>query len=126
MKILVVEDDKFLRGLLVEKIKHEGFTVSEAMNADEAFAAIHRDPPHLILLDYMLPGKSGLEVLAELKAQHEYALIPVIIISNLDSSDDIDRAMKLGAAEFIIKAQHTLQEIVEIIKKILEANYIKK
>ncbi|MSR76092.1 MAG: response regulator [Candidatus Ryanbacteria bacterium] len=126
MKILVVEDDKFLRGLLVEKIKHEGFTVTEAINADEAFAAVHKNPPHIILLDLILPGKGGFEILTELKAQHDYASIPIIIISNLGSRDDVDQAMKLGAAEFMIKAHHTPQEIVETIKKVLEANYIGK
>jgi DNA-binding response OmpR family regulator len=126
MKILVVEDDKFLRGLLVEKIKHEGFTVIEAVNADEAFAAVHKDAPHIILLDLVLPGKGGFEILTELKAQHDYASIPVIVISNLGSRDDVDQAMKLGAAEFMIKAHHTPQEIVETIKKVLEANYIGK
>jgi len=126
MKILVVEDDKFLRGLLVEKIKHEGFTVTEAINADETFAAIHKDQPHIILLDLVLPGKGGFEILRELKAQHEYASIPVVIISNLGSRDDVDQAMQLGAAEFMIKAHHTPLEIVETIKKVLEASYIGK
>ena len=126
MKILVVEDDKFLRELLVGKIKHEGFTVIEAVNADEAFAAVSKDQPHIILLDLVLPGKGGFEILTELKAQHASASIPVIVISNLGSRDDVDQAMQLGAAEFMIKAHHTPQEIVETIKKVLEANYIGK
>jgi len=126
MKILIVEDDKFLRELLVGKIKHEGFTVIEAVNADEAFAAVSKDQPHIILLDLVLPGKGGFEILTELKAQRASASIPVIVISNLGSRDDVDQAMKLGAAEFMIKAHHTPQEIVETIKKVLEANYIGK
>ncbi len=126
IKILIVEDDKFLRGLLVEKIKHEGFSVIETTNADELFSAVSKERPHIILLDLILPGKGGFEILSELKANHEYASIPVIIISNLGSRDDVDQAMKLGAVEFMIKAHHTPLEIVEAVKKVLGTHYVGK
>ncbi|MEK7576291.1 MAG: response regulator [Patescibacteria group bacterium] len=122
-KLLVVEDDRFLRELLVGKLKREGFSVVEAFNGEEALTQIRAEHPHLILLDLVLPGTDGFGVLATMKEKPELKT-PTIVLSNLGSREDIDKAMDYGAKEFMVKAHHTPQEIVERVKKVLDEHYL--
>ena len=126
IKILVIEDDKFLRELLVGKLKKEGYATTEAVDGEEGLDAAKKDPPHLIMLDLVLPGADGFEILQDLKNNPNLSKIPVIVLSNLGSREDIDRALSLGAKEFLVKAHHTPQEIVDTIKKVLDASYFQK
>lgn len=126
IKILVIEDDKFLRELLVGKLKKEGYATAEAVDGEGGLDATKKDPPHLIMLDLVLPGADGFEILQNLKNNPDSSKIPVIVLSNLGSREDIDRALSLGAKEFLVKAHHTPQEIVDTIKKVLDASYLQK
>ena len=117
--ILVVEDDKFLRDLMVQKLKREGFAVDEAIDGEEALKRAKEAAPSLILLDLILPGVDGFEVLRQLKAETQSANTPVIILSNLGQREDIEKGMSLGAADFLIKAHFTPGEIVEKVKSIV-------
>ena len=126
IKILVIEDDKFLRELLVGKLKKEGYATTEAVDGEEGLGAAKKDPPHLIMLDLVLPGADGFEILQDLKNNPNVSKVPVIVLSNLGSREDIDRALSLGAKEFLVKAHHTPQEIVDTIKKVLDASYFQK
>ncbi|OGF86574.1 hypothetical protein A3B19_00510 [Candidatus Giovannonibacteria bacterium RIFCSPLOWO2_01_FULL_46_32] len=126
IKILVIEDDKFLRELLVGKLKKEGYATTEAVDGEGGLDAAKKDPPHLIMLDLVLPGADGFEILQSLKNNPDSSKIPVIVLSNLGSREDIDRALSLGAKEFLVKAHHTPQEIVDTIKKVLDASYFQK
>ena len=121
--ILVVEDDIFLRNLLIKKLMNENYTIWDAVDGPSALKTLETKKPHLILLDLLLPGIDGFEVLTRLKKDSGLSVIPVIILSNLGSQDDIARAMRLGAADYIIKANFTLEEIVERIKKVLSKGY---
>ncbi len=125
VKLLVVEDDRFLRELLVGKLKREGFTVVEAFNGEEAITQIRAEHPHLILLDLVLPGVDGFGVLSTMKETADLKT-PTIVLSNLGSREDIDKAMILGAKEFMVKAHHTPQEILERVKKVLEEYYLQQ
>ena len=126
IKILVIADDKFLRELLVGKLKKEGYATTEAVDGEEGLDAAKKDPPHPIMLDLVLPGADGFEILQDLKNNPNLSKIPVIVLSNLGSREDIDRALGLGAKEFLVKAHHTPQEIVDTIKKVLDASYFQK
>ncbi len=117
--ILVVEDDKFLRELLVRKLFGEGFTVESAIDATGTFEILSRWKPDIILLDLILPGEDGFSILEKLKKDKELTDTPVIILSNLGQQEDIDRAMALGAADFMVKANFTLDEIIEKVTKVL-------
>lgn len=110
--ILVVEDDKFLRELLVRKLVAEGFDVKNAIDAEMAFTALSERMPDIILLDLILPGVDGFEILARVKANPKLISVPVIILSNLGQKEDLDKAMALGAKDFMVKANFTLDEIV--------------
>jgi len=120
--ILVVEDDKFLRDLLVGKLFSEGFHVKSAIDSRGALEVLHNkdeEKPQIVLLDLILPGENGFSVLEKIKHDDNLADIPVIILSNLGQKEDIDKAMELGACDFMVKANFTLDEIVEKVKGIL-------
>ncbi len=116
MKILVVEDDKFLRLLLEKKLKNENFEVVSAIDGEEALEKIVTEKPDLILLDIILPKKSGFLVLEEINKDENLKKIPVFIISNLGQPEDIERGKNLGAKEYFVKAGLSLDELLKKIK----------
>jgi DNA-binding response OmpR family regulator len=116
MKILIVEDDKFLRLLLERKLKNENFEVVAAEDGEEALEKIVTEKPDLILLDIILPKKSGFAVLEEINKDENLRRIPVFIISNLGQSEDIERGKNLGAKEYFVKAGLSLEELIKKIK----------
>lgn len=118
-KALVVEDDPLLSSLLARKLLSERFQVRAAADAPAAFAALEREKSDIVLLDLILPGMDGFEILTRLKADQNLRSIPVLILSNLGQQEDVDRAMSLGAEGFMIKANFTLDEIVQRVKEIL-------
>jgi len=116
--ILIVEDDKFLLKLLETKLQKEGFDVLLAENGIQALEVLKAGPrPTLILLDLILPKKNGFEVLAEIKASPETHDIPVLIISNLGQDTDISRGKELGAVEYFVKSDISINDLVKHIKE---------
>jgi len=119
-KVLILEDDKFLRELIAQKLQREGFLISEAIDGEEGLKLIKEEQPDLVLLDLILPGIDGFEVLKKIKDDESTSQIPVIVLSNLGQKDDVDRGIKLGAVDYLIKAHFTPREIIEKIKKALK------
>ncbi|MCX6718710.1 MAG: response regulator [Candidatus Staskawiczbacteria bacterium] len=119
-KILIVEDDIFLRQLISKKMSSEGFDVSLAVDGADGVKEAKKIMPDLILLDLVLPTMDGFEVLSKIKADSETGSIPVIILSNLGQQEEISKGLKLGAADFLVKAQLTPEEIVEKVKTLLK------
>jgi DNA-binding response OmpR family regulator len=117
MKILLIEDDKFLRTILEKKLIAEGFEVISAADGDEALEKIISNKPDLILLDIILPKKSGFLVLENIKKDPELRNVPVLIISNLGQEDDVRKGLSLGANEYFVKAKISLDEIVKKVKE---------
>ena len=118
-KILIIEDDRFLRELIARKLKNEGYEVLEAVEGEEGLRRIKEEKPDLILLDLILPGIDGFEVLAKAKEDPDTAQIPVIILSNLGQREEIEKGLRLGAIDYLIKAHFTPGEIIEKIKNII-------
>ena len=118
-KILIIEDDKFLRELIVKKLVNEGFDVHEAVDGESGVKKIKELRPDLVLLDLILPGIDGFEVLSRIKEDPSMETIPVIILSNLGQKEDIERGLKLGARDFLVKAKFTPSEIIQKIKNAL-------
>jgi DNA-binding response OmpR family regulator len=118
--ILIIEDDKFLRELIARKLIKEGYEISEAIDGEEGIKKIKEEKPDLILLDLILPGIDGFEVLARIKEDPALAAIPVIILSNLGQKEDVEKGLKLGAVDYLIKAHFTPGEIIEKIKNALK------
>lgn len=117
--ILIIEDDEFLRGLISKKFVSESFNIISAIDGTDGIKKAQEEKPNLILLDLVLPNIDGFEVLTKLKGDSATSSIPIVILSNLGQKEDIDKGMKLGATDYIIKAQFTPEEIVEKIKAIL-------
>jgi len=115
-KILIIEDDRFLRELISKKLAKEGFEVSEAIDGEEGIKKIKSEKPGLILLDLILPGIDGFEVLSKMKDDPTVSSIPVIILSNLGQKEDVEKGLKLGAVDYLIKAHFTPGEIIEKIR----------
>lgn len=120
-KVFIVEDDEFLRSLNAKKLEDAGYAVSVAVDGTSAIQMIPAEKPNLIFLDLLLPGdKDGFDVLQEIKANSETKDIPVIVFSNLGQTEDIEKAKKLGANDFLVKANFTLDDVVVKIKEILK------
>ena len=119
-RILIVEDDKFLRELISHKLIKEGYDIIEAADGEEGIKKAMEEKPDLVLLDLILPGIDGFEVLYRMKASPETSSIPVIILSNLGQKDDVEKGMRLGASDYLIKAHFTPGEIIGKIKGLLE------
>ena len=118
--ILIIEDDRFLRELITRKLTQEDFNVSEAVDGEEGIKKLKKEKPDLVLLDLILPGIDGFEVLSQAKKDPEISSIPIIILSNLGQKDDVEKGMKLGANGYLIKAHFAPGEIIEKIKTILK------
>ena len=119
-KILIIEDDKFLRELITQKLIKEGYDIIEAVDGEKGIKSVKKEKPDLILLDLILPGIDGFEVLAKIKENPVLSQIPVIILSNLGQKDDIERGLKIGAVDYLIKAHFTPGEIIEKVKAVLK------
>ena len=118
--ILIIEDDKFLRELIVQKLLKEGYDVSEAVDGEEGIKKIKETKPSLVLLDLILPGIDGFEVLSQMQNEPGLSSIPVIILSNLGQKEDVEKGLKLGAVDYLIKAHFTPGEIIDKIKAALK------
>ena len=121
-KVLLVEDDPFLSSLLKNRLQKEGLEVNLAKDGEEALNSLKSAKPDLILLDLILPKKSGFEVMEEIRndPQMQSQEVPIIIISNLGQPEDISRGQALGAIEYFVKAKTSIDELVEKIKSFLE------
>lgn len=118
--ILIIEDDKFLRELIAQKLRKEDYEVLEAVDGEEGVRKVKEEKIDLILLDLILPGIDGFEVLSRIKEDPLRSQIPVIILSNLGQKEDIERGLKLGAIDYLIKAHFTPGEIIDKIKNALK------
>ncbi len=119
-KILIIEDDEFLRSLTAKRLEKENYAVEAAVDGETGVAAVEgSEPPSLILLDLLLPGLDGFEVLKRIRANEKTKAVPVIIFSNLGQKEDIEKAKALGANDFLIKANFTLDDVVTKIHSLL-------
>ncbi len=116
MKILIIEDEEALSSVLKEKFEAEGYFVSVAKNGEDGLMTTDKVMPDIILLDLILPKLNGFQVLEALKADPDKKSIPVVVLSNLGEDDSIKRAILLGAADYFVKTQHPIKEIVEKVK----------
>ncbi len=118
-KILIVEDDQFLRDLATQKLRKEQLLVESVMDGERGIALAESMIPDVILLDILLPGIDGYEVLKRIRANPALQKTRIAMLSNFGQREDIDKALKLGADQFFVKANFTLDEIVEAVQKML-------
>jgi DNA-binding response OmpR family regulator len=118
-KVLIIEDDSFLQGLEASKLKKDSYEVVTASTGEEGMRKINEPGIDLILLDLVLPKFDGFEILKKIRETEALKKIPVIVFSNLSEGKDIKKAEDLGATDFMVKSNFTLDELVEHINKIL-------
>ncbi len=115
-KILLAEDDKFISRAYKDGMERAGFEIIIALDGAEAIKKIKSENPDLILLDLIMPEKNGFEVLEEIKMDDELKNIPVVILSNLGQDSDIEKGKALGAADYLIKSNLSMKEVIEKVK----------
>lgn len=119
-KILLVEDDVFLRDIYVEVLTKEGFQV---LTADDGEAGLHlgqnNPDARLLLLDIMLPKMHGIDILKQLKANPTTAKLPVVMLTNLTEESVVQEALSLGAVGFLVKVRYTPPEVVAKVKEFI-------
>jgi len=115
----MIEDDSFLRKLYRDKFEKEGFDFLEATNGVEGINKIVSESPDVIIIDLLLPMKSGFDVLNEMKEREGLESIPVLVLSNLAQDTDIQEAKDLGAKEYFIKSEIKFSDVVEKVKEII-------
>jgi DNA-binding response OmpR family regulator len=118
--ILLVEDDTFLAGMYVTKLELEGFRVALASDGEQAVVLAKKEIPQLMLLDIVLPKKSGFEVLKEVQADPTTKGIPVILLTNLGQKEDVKKGLQLGATDYLIKAHFMPSEVVSKVKRLVK------
>ncbi len=119
-KILIIEDDFFVRDLYDRELSREGFEIETTVDGPGGLLKAVEGKYDLILLDIMLPKMSGLDVLKTLKEKDETKDIPVVLLTNLGQDSVIREGFSLGAAGYLIKAAYTPTQIIEEVKKFLK------
>jgi DNA-binding response OmpR family regulator len=116
-KILIVEDEAFISDIYKTSLSKAGFEVDAVINGDKAVEEAVAFQPDLIILDIILPGKNGFDVLRSLKQNEACKEMPVLIVSNLGQDSEVKLGAELGAIDYIIKANINIQDLIELIEK---------
>lgn len=119
-RILLVEDDRFLRKAAQARLRKAGYDVITAVDGADGLAQSRAGSLDLILLDLIMPKMQGFDVLKALKADPHTQAIPVIVMSNLSQESDRDRATHDGAAAYFVKANTSLDGIVDAVRSVLQ------
>ena len=118
--ILLVEDDAFVSDVYSARFKEEDVCFVLASDGREAMKKLKEDTPDVVLLDIMMPYMDGMEVLEMMKKSDDWKDIPVLMLTNLSEKENIERAMKLGADDYIIKSHFTPSEVSDRVRVLLE------
>lgn len=120
-KVLIVEDDNAMREIVAHKLASAGLQVLEAIDGKEAIEKWQKEKPDLVLLDLMLPEVDGFQVLGTMRKNSETVIAntPVIVLSNLFSKEDVQRTKQLTIEDFLVKAYHTTEEILQRVQEVL-------
>ena len=116
-KILIAEDERMMAKLLKDELEEAGFEVILAFDGIEALGKIKSDKPDLMLLDLIMPLKNGFEVLEEIHNFQGLGKMPIIVLTNLGQNKEAERAISLGAKDFLIKANINIKDVVAKVKK---------
>ncbi len=118
-KILFIEDESALQKTIGELLGQEGYEMISALDGEIGLKLAGEQKPDLILLDLILPKINGFDVLKKLKADKETKEIPVIVLTNLEGIEDVERVLSLGATTYLVKTQYEIEEVLGKIKKAL-------
>ncbi|OGY84200.1 MAG: hypothetical protein A3F54_03775 [Candidatus Kerfeldbacteria bacterium RIFCSPHIGHO2_12_FULL_48_17] len=120
--MLIIEDDQFLSELSQTKLSKAGYEVMAALDGETGLQTAINQKPDIILLDILLPGIDGFQVLSQLKSNPDPQIngIPVLLLSNYGQEENIQKGMSLGAVDYLVKANFTTNEIVTKLQAVLD------
>lgn len=118
-KVLVVEDDTYLGNAYRVKLTKAGYDVRVALDGEEAIRFANSFVPEIIILDLIMPKRDGFATLEELRHDEKWKTIPIIVASNLGQKEDIEKSMRLGATDFIVKSELDLNDLITKIHTLL-------
>ncbi len=121
-KVVWVEDNQFFNRIIQRKLSTTKCVFFNATEGEEALRIISKEMPDIVMLDIILPGMDGFEILRRIKSDPKIKHIPIILLSNLGQASDIEKGESLGAVRFIVKAAITPNEIIDQIKEVLVEN----
>ena len=117
--ILFIEDESGLQKTFGDFLRTEGYEMISALDGETGLRLVKTEKPDLILLDLILPKVHGFEALKQLKEDPETKEIPVIVLTNLEEVEDVEKAIELGATTYLVKANYTLEEVISKVKQAL-------
>lgn len=119
--VFVVEDDVFLVKAYQIKLEKEGVEVWTANDGKEALSYLERkEVPSVVMLDLMLPHMSGFDILAHIRKNEQWKNVPVIILTNLGQPQDMERCKELGVADYIVKANTKINDVIMKVREYLK------
>jgi len=124
--IILVEDEKTLANLIEAGLKKEGYEVEVARDGKEGLRSIEEGKPDLVLLDMMLPGLKGFDILEKLNEKGRLSTLPIVILSNSGEPIEIERALKMGVRDYLIKVNFSPEEVVTKVNDVLKAESERK
>lgn len=119
-RILFIEDEAALQKTFGDILKSEGFEVISALDGETGLNLVKKEKPDLVLLDLILPKIHGLDLLKEMKQNENTKNIPVIVLTNVESIEEIDKALELGATTYLVKSDYSLEDVIAKVKKALK------
>ena len=118
-KILFIEDEAGLQHTVSDQLRSAGYAVVSALTGEDGLRLAMTEKPDLVLLDIILPQKDGFEVLTKIRDAPETKDVPVIVLTNLEGSEEVERALSLGARTYLVKLHYSLDEVLEKVKNAL-------
>lgn len=120
MRVALIEDEEVLRDLYKREFQSVGYVLDGFANGEDGLVGVKQNKYDIILLDLMLPGVDGLEILKQIKQDDKTKNIPVIILTNLGQDEVIKQGFNLGADGYLIKSSNSLKEVLEEVQNIVE------
>ena len=118
-KILIVEDETILLNVLLKKFRNEGFLVMGEKNGEVGLERALKERPDLILLDIIMPVMDGMTMLAKLRTDKWGKDVPVIMLTNLNNSEDVEEASKHGVYDYLVKSNWRLEDVIGKVREAL-------
>ncbi len=116
-KIFLIEDDPSLSKIYFQRLEKEGYKVSVAAEGSEGLRRVGEEKPSLVILDLILPGMSGFEILRQLKTDSKTKQIPVLVLTILEQDEDVKEALRLGASGYLFKSDTGIDDLIGAVEK---------
>ncbi|HSX57669.1 MAG TPA: response regulator [Candidatus Saccharimonadales bacterium] len=117
-KILIIEDDQFIRDLYVHQLKKSGYNISSTPSGQEGLEALGKNNYDLLMLDLNIPDVSGFQILEHLQKNPKEGM-PILILSNVAQDEFVNKGLEMGASAFIIKSNYTPDRVVAEVKSLI-------